>query len=469
MSEKKSFSRRNFIKSTTALTALAGVGSVPFGLAGCKATGGPRKIIMLISDGMSMGLLPMADRVQQLRNGGSTHWAQLMRLPSSKGYSGWMDMTSATGAVTDSAAAASSWSIGERIENGTLNVTPDGRSPLPILHRVKEAGLQTAIVTTAFVNHATPAGFLVNSADRNAYEAIAVDYLQRGADIMLGGGMRFFAADQRGDKRDLWREFGDAGYQTVRNTAELKSSAAGKRLLGVFFDDHLPYEIDRANDVALRQAVPDLAEMTRQALRHLDHEGGGFFMQVEGARIDHAAHANDSPGAIFDQLAFDDAVGVALAYREVHPETVIIVTTDHGNANPGWNGHGKNYSNSDEFNRLADARSSYQSLYNSLNKGMADEAIRNRVREATGIELEPRDVQNLRGVLEGERTGLYRHHRGVMHLFSAIMANYTTVNWTSGVHTADYSPLTILGADYAELPQFLKNTDLHQFLVGLFS
>src|SRR5699024_2642985 len=96
-----------------------------------------------------------------------------------------------------------------------------------------------------------------------------------------------------------------------------------------------PYTIDQKSDKELQNTVPTLAEMTSVAINKMKDNSQGFVLQVEGGKVDWAAHANDAPGLIYDQIAFDEALKVALDFAIEDKNTLIIVTTDHGNANPG--------------------------------------------------------------------------------------------------------------------------------------
>jgi alkaline phosphatase len=375
-------------------------------------------------------------------------------------------MGSLTGPVTDSAAASSAWGGGERVINQRLNVTPDGGEPEPILVTARRSGLRTGLVTTARMTHATPAGFLVNIDHRDKEDAIAAQYLERGADLFLGGGSKHFAAATRADGEDYFARFGQAGYTVVQDRDGLMGvkGNAGP-LLGIFGADHLPYTIDHVNQPELLARVPTLAEMTRVALQRLGDGGHGFLLQVEAARVDHGAHDNDTPASLFDQLAFDDALAVAVAFRQQHPETVLIVTTDHGNANPALNGSGPAYRDSDErFARLQGARSSYQKLWNQLDDSMGSGQIKQKIHGASGIDLTDDQLKDVVRLLHGERWHPHKAQASPLVTFAALMANHTSVGWTGTTHTADYSPLLVQGGAAADLPQLLLNTELHHFI-----
>ena len=164
-----------------------------------------KNIIFMVSDGMSTGTLNMADLFLNRKYGKGSNWLQLYK--DNKVKRALMDTASASSIVTDSAAGSSSWGGGVRVNNGSLNVGPDGKPNLPILQKFKKAGKMAGCVTTVAITHATPAGFCVNSAKRSAQDDIAEMYLALGFDVMMGGGNNFFDPKVRKDKKDVY-----AGY-----------------------------------------------------------------------------------------------------------------------------------------------------------------------------------------------------------------------------------------------------------------
>lgn len=152
----------------------------------------------------------------------------------------------------------------------------------------------------------------------------------------MGGGYQYFSADKREDKKDVFGNFVAAGYDVVKSKSQMNAVLnSDSPILGVFADDPLPYTIDQNSDAELQNTVPTLSEMTAVAISKMKNHKEGFVLQVEGGKVDWAAHANDAPGLIYDQIAFDEALKVALDFAIEDKNTLIIVTTDHGNANPG--------------------------------------------------------------------------------------------------------------------------------------
>ena len=126
-----------------------------------------KNIILLVSDGMSTGTLNMADLFLNRKYGKGSNWIQLYK--DNRVSRALMDTASASSIVTDSAAASSSWGGGFRVNNGSLNVGPDGKPHLPIWQKFKKTGKMAGCVTTVPITHATPAGFCVNSKSRNSH------------------------------------------------------------------------------------------------------------------------------------------------------------------------------------------------------------------------------------------------------------------------------------------------------------
>ena len=418
-----------------------------------------RNVIFLVSDGMSLGTLTMSERFRMRHEGRSTHWIGLYGKPGT--HLALIDTASADSPVTDSAAGASAWGCGHKVNNGALNVGPDGQKYPTIMRLAHAAGLGTGLVSTATITHATPAGFTVQVAKRAAESEIASQYLDIGIDVLLGGGSKFFAAAQRPDHRDMAGDFARAGYQVVNDAAGLRAASPSGRLLGTFDAEHLPFSLDRKSDPAIAARVPTLAEMAQVALDRLSARPEGFVLQIEGGRVDHAAHSNDIGGLIYDQLAFDDAVGVAIQFAAGRDDTLVIVTTDHGNANPGLNGsYGPNGGAQECFDRVAHFRHTNVWALAGLGPDSTLLQIRDRVQEATDIALQDDELQLLQHALRNEHREGYRVRNAPLIALGQILANYVSVGWTGVDHTTDFAPLAAFGPGSEPIGGLMQNTDL---------
>jgi len=286
--------------------------------------GQTKNIILLIGDGMGPAQIGAAWLYSNRVLGKELRMVEVMRA----GRTGYMVNDAADAIVTESAAAATQMATGVRARLKALSVAADGKTPLKtILEIAKERGMATGLVTTSGITDATPAAFATHVPSRNDEAAVAVQELQLGVDVLLGGRKRFFlpesAQGERRDDRNLVEEARRAGYSVVSTAAELRQ-APGRKILGLFNVDNMAYEIDRS-----ATAEPSLAEMAAKTIEVLACNPNGFFAMIEGGRIDHAAHRNDASGMIGEMLAFDQAVGVALDFQRRSPDTLLIVTADH--------------------------------------------------------------------------------------------------------------------------------------------
>lgn len=468
------FNRRDFLRTGFA-------GSLLFTAGGRASAAAPRRrldpgaarnIIVLVSDGMSLGTLTLAERYRRRFDERGTHWLGLYRRPDL--HRALMDTASASSLVTDSAAASSAWGCGFKVNNGSINITPDGQPRTPVLAYAQAAGRATGLVTTARMTHATPAGFAAQADSRTDEARIAEQYLQRGIHVLLGGGSDFLSADTRADQRDLFAEYARAGYHVARDRATLGRLPTTGRLIGVFGRDHLPYSLDLRSDEALSRQVPPLAEMTRAALQRLDHHDRGFVLQVEGARVDHAAHANDVGALVHEQLAFDEAVGEVLRYAEGRDDTLVFVMTDHGNANPGLNGTGGSFASRSAsygetqrcFERLADFRRTNTWIMEGLNAESSPGQIRDRVREANGIALLDEELSLLHRALRKDpapREG-YRVRNEPPITLGQVLSNYTAVGWTGTQHTTDLVEVAAFGPGSDAVHGLIQNQEIFNIM-----
>lgn len=461
-------SRRKFLKQGTMAAALGlslGAGGLTPAVAAARRpkgqSGKARNVIFLVSDGMSHGTLAMADQYRTIHEARRSHWMQMYDdYPVVRGL---MEMASQNSIVTDSGAAASSWGCGRRVPNGRINVDEHEVEHDPILVLARRHGLAAGLVTTATVTHATPAGFAANGITRNAQADFAVQYLERGFEVVLGGGTQFFDADEREDGRDLSGEFTGAGYAVVRDKQGLRAQADSSRLLGLFSRGNVPYEVDRLHISELKESVPSLAEMSRIALQALSRNENGFIMQIEGARVDHAAHSNDPAGLVFDQLAFDDAVAVALEFYRQNPDTLVIVTTDHGNANPGLlSGAGIG---EQTLGRLSEFKRSFGNILDGHEQwpDLGKAAVQERIHKYTGIEVSDRDARLLLDRIAGKWEAAFSAGSGLNRIESVlgqILANTLHIGWAGRTHTSDFVELAAVGPGSEMIKPFTRNTDM---------
>nr|WP_321411751.1 alkaline phosphatase [uncultured Carboxylicivirga sp.] len=453
--------RRDFI-NTGLLTAITGALATPTILSSCKNTVSKkaRNIIFMVSDGMSSGTLNMADLLLQKKEGRGSTWIDLYR--NNRVTKAFVDTASANSLVTDSAAGSSAWGSGRRVNNSTLNVNPDGSFNKPILQKFKDAGKAVGCVTTVPITHATPAGFSVNFKHRNMQDKIASKYLELQFDVMMGGGTEYFDGSKREDKKDIFGDFENAGFQVVRNKQQMANATKGKPVIGVFHEDGLPYSLDLENDAELKAKIPTLAEMTRKAIELMGDQPEGFVLQVEGGKVDWAAHANDTTGLIYEQIDFDNAVAEAIKFAEGRDDTLVIITSDHGNANPGLI---KSDKVDTKFETLFNVKHTNDWVLFGITKNDKPSHVIERIQHAQNIVISEDEARQLLKAYDSHEEGLYNAYNLPFEPLAQIQKNYTSVGWSGMNHSADFVELAMFGAGSEKLTPFIKNYELHNFML----
>ena len=434
----------------------------PFGAAAKPPKKGvqAKNIIFMVSDGMSTGTLNMADIMLQHQQGRKSHWLQLYQ--DNRIKRAFMDTASANSLITDSAASSSAWGGGVRVNNGVLNMGPKGEEYRPILSKFKEARKAVGCVTTVPITHATPAGFCVNSKSRSM-DPIALQYLPLRFDVLMGGGTEVFAKEGRADKRDVFQDFRAAGYQVATNRAEMLAVQTGSPILGVFYENGLPYALDRAQSETLKTSVPTLAEMTQTAIDTMKSNLNGFVLQVESGKVDWAAHANDIGGILGEQIQFDDAIKVAIDFAEKDKNTLVIITTDHGNASPTLI-YGANANK--HFDKIATFKQTNDWILNGINKNFTPAQIIERIEAAQGIVIKPDEALVLLSSYYGlGEDGVYNARKLPFHKLGQIQTAHTSIGWASTEHTSEYVELAMFGPGSELLNPFVQNTELHNFML----
>lgn len=280
-----------------------------------------KNVILMIGDGMGINHI-MAARMSLEE--GAYGRLNVDTMP----YTGFSITFSENNLVTDSAAAATALATGFRTENKRLATLPDGTSVQSILLKAKEAGLSTGVVATAAITDATPAAFLVNADSRSFERTIAEGILKTHTDVLLGGGADAFGINpftREPKARSVLNQALEDGYTYVFDREGLMNLEITQdlKLIGLFMGGAMSFEVTRF------PTEPSLTEMTKRALEVVEQNSEGFFLMIEGSRIDNAAHSHSFEEMIGDLLVFDVAVGLALEYAHSHPGTLVVVTADH--------------------------------------------------------------------------------------------------------------------------------------------
>lgn len=290
----------------------------------------PKNIIILFADGTTSSQYEFGRYSSALLRQESFAVTDVVM---AKGQYQLMKTESANYYVSDSAAAASAMSTGYKVNNGAISMTPDGKAPLTIMEVAKDNGKRIGLLSTAPIYDASPAAFSVHAKSRRDSEWIVSQYLNLAPDVLMGGGANYFlpnalAGGKRQDGKNVIEAFQAKGYQYI-NTPEQLNQIKSSKLLGLFADEDLDYEIDRN-----AQKTPNLSQMLTAALQVLNQDSKksknkGFVLFAENENTDFAGHQNDVAALMRDLWAFDDAVKVALEFQKQYPDTLVIVTGDH--------------------------------------------------------------------------------------------------------------------------------------------
>ena len=393
------------------------------------------------------------------------------------GVLGLMSTHSADSAVTDSAAAASAMSTGYKTNTEMVGTTPDGKPAQVIMEIAKARGKRIGLVSTAAVHDASPAAFSTHATSRRQSQSIVNQLLALEPDVLMGGGRDFFfpkgkAGGKRDDGKDIVSAFASKGYQVVSDPESL-SAATGPRLLALFSDDDMDYEIDRNP-----KQEPSNAEMAAAALRVLSaNSPNGFVLFLENENIDTAGHRNDAAALIRDLWAFDDAVKVALDFQRRVPDTLLIVTGDHETGGLSWTYSQKDLSSLASSNRYYPDGSHLAML--NLVKVSFDKAAELLGKTPSGETLDKVIAENFPGfrldadlraaILNGE--SLERNMTYVPQtILGRMVARQTGFYWGTSGPTSQPVIVGALGPGAALFRGYMDNTDfakaIHRLLEG---
>lgn len=303
---------------------------------------GKRNLVFMVSDGMGPASLSLTRSYRQLVEG--LEYSDTLTLD--KHFWGTSRTRSSNRLVTDSAAGATAFACGKKSYNGAISVLPDFSPCGSVLEAAKRAGYKTGLVVTTDITDATPACFashvnLREQEDEIALQEIGDGPLGRVVDLMLGGGRcHFLPNSTTGSCRvDDINVAGIAqekhGWTYFDDRAGFDSMGLGENVslptMGLFASNDVPFEIDRRN---MADIYPSLSEMAATALRALElatkDSDQGFFLMIEGSRIDHAGHINDPAAQVREVLEYDKTFKSVVDFLDnSKTEGMLVATSDH--------------------------------------------------------------------------------------------------------------------------------------------
>lgn len=384
---------------------------------------------------------------------------------------------STTNSVTDSAAAGTALSTGEKTYNSAIGMDEQKQPLQTVAEKAKKAGKKVGIATSVSVDHATPAAFYAHQPNRSMYYEIATDLPKAGFDFYAGAG--FLKPNTTADKKEapsIFPLFEEAGYTLARGYNDFKAKAAQAQKMILIQEEGanvscLPYAIDR------KESDLTLAQITESAIEFLTKDNNkGFFLMVEGGKIDWACHANDAATVFNEIMDMDQAIKVAYEFYKKHPkETLIVVTADHETGGIAL-GTGKYELNlkmlqyqensedvlSTQISELRKAKSN-QVSWEDMKSFLADKmGFWKEVPVTWEQEKKLRDEYEksfVKHKVEFEEN-LYSKNEPMAARAKEVMNEIAMVGWASGSHSAGYVPVFAIGAGSQLFGGKIDNTEI---------
>lgn len=387
---------------------------------------------------------------------------------------------SAANGVTDSAAAGTALATGNKTKNGAIGVLKDLETPVnSVAVWAKNSGRRVGIATSVSVDHATPAAFYAHEAGRSSYYNIGADLYRAGFDFYAGSD--FVEPENKKDKnaKNLYKMADEYGYYIARGYNEYtkKSDKADKMIL---FQSKEASEKDRsAIPYAIDRTEKDLSleDITRSAIDFLSKDmSKGFFLMVEGGKIDWACHSNDAATAFREVQDFDNAIKIAYEFYKQHPdETLIVVTADHETGGIVL-GTGQYKLNLQALESQEMSESGFTKVLNAMRKKYKNnvpwEAVKESLEENFGfwdeIKLTEKQEERLLSVyektLKGQKAKMekseYAQDEALAAEAKRIINETALIGWASGGHSAGYVPVFAIGAGAGNFSGRLDNTQI---------
>ncbi|KAJ2705952.1 vacuolar alkaline phosphatase [Coemansia sp. IMI 203386] len=460
---------------------------------------GRRNLIFMISDGFGIASEGLARAYVQTHSSRDIRWGSML----DSMLVGTTRTRSSNTLVTDSAAGATAFSCAKKTFNGGIATTDDNMPCGTVLEAAKHKGYTTGLVTTARISHATPAAFAAHAVDRDMEELIAQQLIGAGlngtaaagmgaasVDLMFGGGRCFFLPQSshngcRSDELDLWQMAQDRGFHTLSSRKQFddllkpheppSNSHTQLPILGLFSRNHMAYEIDRNP-----KDQPALSEMTAKALEILNtatnvttagetSTSPGFFVMIEGARIDMAGHDNDPAAHLHDIIEYWKTVAVVRDFIDRNPDTLLVSTSDHetGGLTLGVDPEYLWYPET-----LHPVRKSAEVICSELHHAedlSSDQAIlETHIRDIvlpTYLGISNFTAAEVSDISSAATEGTKACKRGV----GRVVSNRAHVGWTTGGHTGADVGLYAYGKDSSQLRGSMDNTHVGEFLANYLS
>lgn len=429
-------------------------------------TGFAKNVILLIPDGTSSTVSTLARWVYN--DGASLNLDGMA--------SGLSRTFNSDTAIADSAPGGTALATGWKTQDKLIGVKPavanlpGARVPsedeelapaATILEAAKLSGKAVGVVATSEVLHATPADFTAHSIHRNNYSDIGEQQVYQNLNVVFGGGYSYLKTDtateanskKRTDGEDMVNMLSQEGYEIVYDLNGM-NGIKGNRVWGLFSEKDLPYDLDRDS-----AKTPSLAQMTEKAIEILSKDKNGFFLMVEGSKVDWAAHANNPVAVTSDFIAFDKAVGVALEYAKKNKDTLVISVTDHGTGglsigNINTSGNYPELPLSTFVDALRKAKNTEVLTAEKIAASKKD--AKKIAKDMLGLELNSSELEQIE---KAEKSS------NIETILATAMNTRSNLGWTTNGHTGEDVPLYVYTPDYKnQLTGVVNNSDVALYM-----
>lgn len=384
--------------------------------------------------------------------------------------------------ITGSAASGTALATGHKTTIGTISMAGNHTDTLfSIAYFAHQAGMKVGILTSVGINHATPSVFYAHQPDRGEYYEIALQLPKSDFDVFGGGGFINPTGNKAGTMTDAYEITAKKGYKITRTKDDFNELKAGdKKVLMVSPDimnqGEMPYSIDQ------EAGMLTLADFTQKAIDLLDNPNG-FFLMVEGGKIDWASHANDAATVVKEVIDFDNAIKKAVDFYKKHPdETIIIVTADHETGGLALGTNSMHYDT--DFAILKNQKGSIDAL----NAIFSDFIKQNTLKELTfekvlelgqdffGIDkntLTKKETDKLQNSYDNflkKQTNenlTYGKANEIATTWLEIFDTRAGIGWTSHSHTGIPVPVRVMGINHGNFDGFYDNTDISKKLAEI--
>jgi alkaline phosphatase len=363
------------------------------------------------------------------------------------------------GGITDSAASATAFACGKKTKNKAIGLDHEDKPIESVATMAKKLGWKVGIVSSVPLNHATPAAFYAHRLKRYMYNEIIQDMAVSDFDYFGGSSLivKTKNKDAKQNKKEILECLKDNNYIMIKAEKKMPKLNPNKKYI---IHSYVPNELEREKKSAL-----SLADYTALGIKHLYAGAGrtkGFFMMVEGGKIDWCSHGHDGGGMIHEVKAFDVAIKVALDFYKKHPEsTTIIVTSDHEtgglhllpDVNPA---------------DLLQQKHSYAYMNSKINKykkeQLSFEKVLPLLKDNYGIKrFSSQEIEKINKAWNSKKN----KYKSLLLCIQRIFNERCGLKWTTGGHTSADVPLNAIGVGASIFSAYYENNQIANKLKSL--